>query len=206
MKVISMENRTPGDYWTSNLPSYNLLKMYKHDNNGSILACFRLSESSNPETIIRETLDGIEEAIEGDLTTVIETKISTKKWVFTLKTPRLLKVVALLYDSHRNHFSLQRLSTFCDKNKLLSDHPINNQEWTSRLDMEPDPELKLTHTVEVAFSTKLYGTFRQTVVFDFGSEPFLVKHLCVDVVPVNDAEKMKEVKQVRFELLLRVGS
>lgn len=78
---------------------------------------------------------------------------------------------------------------------LLNEEPINNQEWTSRLDLSEDKQ-KLTHTVEVTFSTKLYGTFRQTVLFDFGNEPFLVKHLCVDVVPVNDAEKIKEMQQV----------
>lgn len=135
--------------------------------------------------------------VEGDLTTVVESKVSTKKWHFTLRTTKLLKVVALLYDSHRSHFSLVRISTSKGKKTLLNDEPINNQEWTSRLDLN-DEKQKLTHTVEVSFSTKLYGTFRQTVLFDFGSEPFLVKHLCVDVVPVNDAEKMKEMQQVVF--------
>lgn len=78
---------------------------------------------------------------------------------------------------------------------LLDDQPFNSQEWISRLDLEEENQ-KLIHKVEVNFSTKLYGTFRQTILFDFGREPYLSKSLCVDVVPVNDAEKIKEVQQV----------
>lgn len=36
------------------------------------------------------------------------------------------------------------------------------------------------------------------MVFDFGTEPVLVKHLCVDVVPVSDADKMKEIRKASF--------
>ncbi len=164
-------------------------------NNSSCFCHLRLAESSNPETIVRESLDGVEEEIQGELTTIFESKFSDKKWLFSFRTSRLLKVVSLLYDSHRSHFSLRRITTTKGKKVLLDDEPINTQEWTSRLDLN-DEKHKLNHRVEVTFSTKLYGTFRQTVLFDFGAEPFLIKHLCVDVVPVNDAEKMKEMQQV----------
>lgn len=33
------------------------------------------------------------------------------------------------------------------------------------------------------------------MVFDFGSEPLLVKHLCVDVIPVTDADKVQEIRK-----------
>lgn len=141
-------------------------------------------------------MDDVEEQIEGNLTTIFDSKISNKKWTFTFRTTKLLKVVALLYDSHRSHFSLSRITTSRGKKTLLDDVPINTQEWTSRLDLEDD-RLQLEHEVEITFATKLYGTFRQTVIFDFGAEPYLSKNLCVDVVPVNDAEKMKEMQQVK---------
>lgn len=145
--------------------------------------------------IMRETLESVDEEVEGELTTIIDTKICDKKWVFTLHSPQVLRVVALLYDSHRNHFLLKRITTLTKNKKVLIDEePINAQEWTSRLDEEE--EQTLVHKVEVTFSTKLYGTFRQTVLFDFGQEPVLAKHICVDVVPVKDAEKMKEMQQV----------
>ncbi|RZF48178.1 hypothetical protein LSTR_LSTR016478, partial [Laodelphax striatellus] len=56
-------------------------------------------------------------------------------------------------------------------------------------------EARYEHRVRVAFKTDIYGTFRQSVVFDFGAEPVLVRHLCVDVVPVTDADKIKEIKK-----------
>lgn len=53
----------------------------------------------------------------------------------------------------------------------------------------------LEHKVKVSFATDIYGTFRQSVVFDFGGEPVLVRHLCVDVVPVTDVDRMKEIRK-----------
>uniref|UniRef100_A0A1B0BWL6 C3H1-type domain-containing protein n=1 Tax=Glossina palpalis gambiensis TaxID=67801 RepID=A0A1B0BWL6_9MUSC len=53
----------------------------------------------------------------------------------------------------------------------------------------------LEYQITLEFHTEIYGTFRQAVCFDFGTEPLLVRHLCVDVVPVNDAEKIEEIKR-----------
>lgn len=53
----------------------------------------------------------------------------------------------------------------------------------------------LEHRIKVGFSTEIYGTFRQTVVFDVGREPVLVKHICVDVVPVTEVDKIQEIKK-----------
>lgn len=39
------------------------------------------------------------------------------------------------------------------------------------------------------------GTFRQAVCFEFfGSEALLVKHFCIDVVPVDEYDKIQEIK------------
>lgn len=75
----------------------------------------------------------------------------------------------------------------------------NGQEWTGLSDIkrdEGDEKEILEHSILVGFCTDIYGTFRQSVVFDIGSEPVLVKHLCVDVIPVTDADKIKEIKKV----------
>ena len=42
------------------------------------------------------------------------------------------------------------------------------------------------------FRTEIYGTFRQSVVFDFGSEPVLVQELSVDSTPVVDLEQLNQ--------------
>lgn len=75
------------------------------------------------------------------------------------------------------------------------------QEWVGGVE-EWRGEEPLEHAVTVAFSTDIYGTFRQSVVLDFGSEPVLVKHLCVDVIPVTNAEKINDIKKVRDRFYL----
>ena len=77
--------------------------------------------------------------------------------------------------------------------------PVNDQEWTSAKDsssLDSESSEILEHRIKVGFKTEIYGTFRQSVVFDFGSEPVLVKHLCVDVVPVTDVDRIKEIRKV----------
>lgn len=92
--------------------------------------------------------------------------------------------------------------------------PSNDQEWTNGPIMVDSESLwptygdensgpPLEHRIRVGFKTDIYGTFRQSVVFDFGTEPILVKHLCVDVVPVSDVDKMKEIRKVSLPLLVR---
>jgi len=40
------------------------------------------------------------------------------------------------------------------------------------------------------FKTDIYGAFRQTLVFDFGSEPVLSRDMHVESAPVTDTEKV----------------
>ncbi|UYV83673.1 HELZ [Cordylochernes scorpioides] len=51
------------------------------------------------------------------------------------------------------------------------------------------------NSLHVSFNTSVFGTFRQSVVFDFGTKPILVQKLCVDVVPVEHMEKL-QVKEL----------
>lgn len=37
----------------------------------------------------------------------------------------------------------------------------------------------------MSFSTEIFGTFRQTVVFDFGSEPVLMQRIMVDAASIE---------------------
>ena len=49
-----------------------------------------------------------------------------------------------------------------------------------------------THFFQVICKTDIYGTFRQSVVFDFGTEPVLVQELCVDSTSVTDLDKLSQ--------------
>ena len=52
--------------------------------------------------------------------------------------------------------------------------------------------VKHTISLQIQFKTDIYGTFRQSVVFDFGSAPMLVRQLCVDSGPISDIDKLQQ--------------
>ncbi|XP_075164275.1 helicase with zinc finger isoform X2 [Haematobia irritans] len=192
-------------------------------------------QSTAPEKVMCEKVEGVEASCEQDLVTSISSKTSKREWVFVLKSGgKPLKAVALLQDAHRNHFAIKSIKSL-DSTYDLDEK--NNQEWmpqklstssssasTSTSSSEKEDSKKSSdstetstssavtnntttsttstataaaadHQVTVEFHTEIYGTFRQAVCFDFGSEPILVRHLCVDVVPVSDAEKIEEIKR-----------
>ncbi|XP_066992775.2 probable helicase with zinc finger domain isoform X2 [Anabrus simplex] len=166
----------------------------------------RWVQAPSPEKVMREKLSGVEEICTDDLMTTVSSKVSQREWSFTLRTHHPLRAVALLQDAHRNHFFLKYVSSGDPSRKIMCEwKPSNDQEWSvppvpaleerSVGDSSEDTFPLLEHRVKVAFATDIYGTFRQSVVFDFGGEPVLVRHLCVDVVPVTDADRMKEIRK-----------
>uniref|UniRef100_A0A1B6CI26 C3H1-type domain-containing protein n=1 Tax=Clastoptera arizonana TaxID=38151 RepID=A0A1B6CI26_9HEMI len=159
----------------------------------------RWLQAASPDRVIREIIDGVEDLCSDELVTTVSSKISQKEWIFTLRTTLPLRAVALLQDAHRNHFNLRLVQTKSESGKLLINCEVrSDQEWLSSGDitsLEDYEGESLEHYIKVIFSTDIFGTFRQSVVFDFGTEPALVKHLCVDVIPVTDADKIKEIKK-----------
>ena len=51
------------------------------------------------------------------------------------------------------------------------------------------------YKVAVGFSTEIFGTFRQTVVFDFGSEPVLMQRVMVDAASIEGMQNEKRKKR-----------
>lgn len=160
-----------------------------------------------PDKIMREKVDGVEESCSNELITTVSSKVSKRDWTFVLKTRRMLKAVALLQDAHRNHFTLKRVCPAemraqragktvgeTSDSKSTETELTSDQEWVVH-NFEAGNGDMLEHRVTVGFSTDIYGTFRQTVVFDFGVEPALIRHLCVDVIPVTDIDKIQEIKK-----------
>nr|CAD7592664.1 unnamed protein product [Timema genevievae] len=162
----------------------------------------RWVQAPSPEKVMREKLSCVDETCSDDLVTTVSSKVSHKDWVFVLKTNLALRVVALLQDAHRNHFTLRYVSSSHPARQVFSEWtPTNDQEWSlppvAGLELQADHDAppQLEHRVKVGFATDIYGTFRQSVVFDLGEEPVLVRHLCVDVVPVTDADRMREIRK-----------
>lgn len=166
--------------------------------------------AATPDRIMKEKIDGVEETVSNDLVTTVSSKVSKREWTFVLKTKRMLRAVALLQDAHRNHFLLKQVFPAEARpvkrgqsyvNKVVEAELLSDQEWVAPNQDERYTEVPterspmLEHRVKVIFLTDIYGTFRQTAVFDFGTEPVLVKHFCVDVIPVTDADKIQEIKK-----------
>lgn len=144
-------------------------------------------QSSNPNLLMREHLDDVIDECSSSLTARVSSKNSIHKWLFTLRTLRPIKAVALLQDTHRNHFFISDI--------IVENYKIdlkNNQEWLSQIKLD-DLQQRHEYKISVIFKTSIFGTFRQSVVFDFFTEPVLVKHLCVDVVPDTDMDKINEL-------------
>lgn len=166
-------------------------------------------QAPSPDKIMKEKIDTIDETCSNELVTTVSSKVSKREWTFVLKTRRMLKAIALLQDAHRNHFMLKQVFPAEPRqvkrgqpsNKVVEAELTSDQEWVIQSPdaryTEPTCETSpmLEHRVKVVFSTEIYGTFRQTVVFDFGDEPVLAKHLCVDVIPVTDVDKIQEIKK-----------
>lgn len=163
----------------------------------------------SPDNIMKEKIDGVEETCSNDLVTTVSSKVSKREWTFVFKTRLMLKAVALLQDAHRNHFMLKQVFLAeprppkkgqASSNKVVEVVLSSDQEWIGQNAESRHKEIKdtspmLEHRVKVVFTTDIYGTFRQAVVFDFGTEPSLVKHLCVDVIPVDSADKIQEIRK-----------
>lgn len=146
-------------------------------------------QSPNPNTLMRDKIEDVEDCCSCSLSATVSSKNSLHDWTFYLTTKRPLKAVALLQDTHRNHFFI---SSILIKNCKID--LKNNQEWISPL-LTHDSLLPVEYRINVVFTTGIFGTFRQSVVFDFSSEPVLVKHLCVDVVPDSDLDKINEIRK-----------
>lgn len=127
----------------------------------------------------------------------VSQKPSSHEWVITLRLFQPLRVISLLHDAHRNHFTISEV-THLDNYRHIhkSYEPENNQEWINTdLESYQDQHAVQEYKVTISFKTLIYGTFRQAIIFDWGSEPVLMQRLCVDVVPVEDLTALEETKR-----------
>lgn len=161
------------------------------------------TNSSNPDTVLHDNLKDVEDICSSPLSTTMTSKNSSHEWLFTLKSQRKLIAIALMQDTHRNHFDLEAIKIDDEEEEIT-----NKQEWKrvkglydenrkngiveNKINVEKENRI-VEHKVKVVFNTSIFGAFRQSIVFDFGSEPALIKHLSVDVLPVEDLQKINEL-------------
>ncbi|XP_077184514.1 putative helicase with zinc finger domain isoform X2 [Paroedura picta] len=152
--------------------------------------------SLSPEKVLSECLDGVRIEHNPELSVTVTTKKSQQTWTFALtcKPARMLYRVALLYDAHRPHFSITTISTGDSTTQVSQDVPDNCQEWIGRK-MTQNGIDHSVYKISIAFSTEIFGTFRQTVVFDFGTEPVLMQRVMIDAASTEDLEYLMNARQ-----------
>lgn len=149
--------------------------------------------SLSPEKVLSDSLEGVNVETSSSLSVTVTTKKSSHSWTFSLlcKPARKLYRIALLYDAHRPHFSISRVSA----GEKLHSVPTGCQEWTPGEEASDNGLDHCVYKVAVGFTTEIFGTFRQTVVFDFGSEPVLMQRIMVDAASIEDLEHLMAARQ-----------
>ncbi|NP_998431.1 probable helicase with zinc finger domain [Danio rerio] len=153
--------------------------------------------SLTPERVMNDCVDGVTVEHSSDLSITVNTKKSSHSWTFTLfcKPVRTLQRIALLYDANRPHFSIAAVSA--GDASALEPQPVcpgGCQEWSAASPVQNGMD-HCIYTVEIAFSTEIFGTFRQTVVFDLGCEPVLMQRVMVDAASIEDLEHLLQARQ-----------
>ncbi|TSK77148.1 putative helicase with zinc finger domain [Bagarius yarrelli] len=150
-----------------------------------------------PYRKLNDCVDGVTVEHNSDLSVTVNTKKSSHSWIFLLycEPARMLHRIALLYDANRPHFSITAVSAG-DPSTQVPQQVCEGgcQEWTG-VDLLQNGMDHCLYTVEVAFKTEIFGTFRQTVVFDFGSEPVLMQRVMVDAASIEDLEHLMQARQ-----------
>ncbi|XP_029424236.1 probable helicase with zinc finger domain isoform X2 [Nannospalax galili] len=152
--------------------------------------------SLSPEKVLSERIEGIKVEHSPDLSVTVNTKKSHQTWTFALtcKPARMLYRVALLYDAHRPHFSIIAISAGDSTTQVSQEVPENCQEWIGGK-MAQNGLDHYVYKVGIAFNTEIFGTFRQTIVFDFGLEPVLMQRVMIDAASTEDLEYLMHAKQ-----------
>ncbi|XP_063608279.1 probable helicase with zinc finger domain isoform X2 [Penaeus indicus] len=158
----------------------------------------RLSQAQHQDALISEKIDAVVVNMSMEPNLRVSQKPSQHEWTINLRPNSPLRVVSLVHDAHRTHFAISEVTQIDNHRHIHKSYePENNQEWINP-DMEavlpPDMPVQ-EYKVTIVFKTAIYGTFRQAVIFDFGTEPVLMQRLCVDVIPVEDLSALEETKR-----------
>ena len=89
---------------------------------------------------------------------------------------------ALLYEKHRFHFALEQQDG--------TDSQVMDECNFKKLDSKK----KCIYTLHIKFNTSVFGSFHQSVVFDFDSRPVVKRDLLVDVGSHLQRERLEEIR------------
>ncbi|XP_038069639.1 probable helicase with zinc finger domain [Patiria miniata] len=154
--------------------------------------------SPMPLSVVSEAIEDVKVTVNSDLNVSVTSKSSVHSWIFTLHTKpsKHLHRVALLYDIHRPHFYLASVSVGDAKRQLSQELTENCQEWTNPTSNNHllGKSKERLYRIKLQFTSQIFGTFRQSVVFDFGSEPALMRRVSVDAVSPASQKELEEAR------------
>ncbi|XP_033117671.1 probable helicase with zinc finger domain [Anneissia japonica] len=158
----------------------------------------KMVNSASPTDVMSDTIEDVKLDVNSDLNVTVSRKSSAKSWTFTIhcNPPMELEHVALLYDMHRTHFSIRSISTGDINKQVDQEVPSSCQDWvnTQNNNETGGKSTERMYRIKVQFTSEIYGTFRQSIVFDFGQMPVLVQHMFVDAVSVSDLQELDEIR------------
>jgi hypothetical protein len=127
---------------------------------------------------------GVELACRQNPVAKFQSRNSSTVWHFTAKSSKLLKGVSLLGVEHLQHFAIADVTLASKEGSLLFESRgqecvLDNGEKEAKDETETETEAKqpttYNYTFKLKFHTKIFGTFKQTLVLDFGVRPLLSK-------------------------------
>ena len=171
------------------------LKMFKSFND---ILTEKLSSGGSVNKILTGDLHSVKCTLKQKANVTLTSKSSEFQWTFSLKSldsEKSLHCISLLSENGlESNFNISKVQiiihTDDSTEKLKTSYPLSTEFNI----VEDDQELKKTqkeYKIEITFKATVYGTFKQSVIFSFGSEPYLRKDVSVDVKPALDDEESK---------------
>ncbi|XP_012946925.1 probable helicase with zinc finger domain [Aplysia californica] len=151
----------------------------------------KLMSQDPPKMVLVENMDLVKIHENSDLKVSNSTKKCTNAWTFTVTSKLCLHCVALMMDTHRSYFHISSISVGPRKTQKYQNLENQCQEWINQ-DTLSKGQGEFVYRVKVVFKTDIYGTFRQTIVFDFGVEMILMREVQVESAPATDPEKIRK--------------
>ncbi|CAG5131356.1 unnamed protein product [Candidula unifasciata] len=151
----------------------------------------KLMSQEPPKMVLVENMDMVKIHVNSDLKVSMSTKKCTNAWTFTVTSKLCLQGVALMSDTHRSYFHIASISVGPRKTQKYQNLENQCQEWVNQ-DTQSKGQGEYVYRVKIVFKTDIYGTFRQSIIFDFGVEAILMREVQVESAPATDPEKIRK--------------
>jgi len=152
-----------------------------------------LSESSSaPPTT--QSIPGVKLVVDQTENIKLSKRNSVAVWNIFLSSNLFLKGISLLEVENLQHFNLSDVTRV--RNGNITEVPSNLKECTIDDSEEmTEGSANYYYRLKLNFSTKVFGIFKQTVIFDFGTKPLLAKSVNVTVAPESVEDDLNSAKE-----------